>query len=136
MNWPLVFRLSFFGLAMGIGTVFLISSRVEPLLWLVIFAISAFVIAKGTSGRRFQHGVLLGLGNSVWVTGAHILLFDAYIARHPEEAAMMGSMPLPDSPRFMMAMVGPIIGFFSGCVIGLLAVVTAKIANRPLTTDD
>ena len=136
MNWPLVVRLSFFGLAMGIVTVFLISSRVEPLLWLVIFAISAYVIAKGTSGKRFQHGVLLGLANCVWVTGAHILLFDAYIARHSEEAAMMGSMPLPDSPRLMMAMVGPIIGLLSGCVIGLLAVVTAKIANRSLTTDN
>src|ERR1700730_18679960 len=33
MNWPLIFQLSLFGLAMGVGTIFFISSRIEPILW-------------------------------------------------------------------------------------------------------
>jgi hypothetical protein len=34
---------------------------------------------------------------------------------------MMTSMPLPDSPRLMMAMTGSIIGLVSGLILGLFA---------------
>ena len=127
MNWKLVFQLSLLGLAMGLATVFLIPSTVEPLLWLVIFGISAYLIAARTSGKRFQHGLSAGIANSIWVTASHILLFHRYLASHPREAAMMGTMPLPDSPRWMMALVGPVIGVVSGAIIGLLAIVAAKV---------
>ena len=129
MNWKLIFQLSLFGLAMGIATVFVISSTVEPIFWLVIFAITAYFIATRVSTKRFQHGVLVGIANSVWVTGAHVLLFHRYIANHPREAAMMTTMPLPDSPRLMMVMVGLGIGIVSGAVIGLLALLAAKLVR-------
>jgi hypothetical protein len=127
MNWRLIFQLSLFGLAMGILTVFLISSTVEPLAWLVIFVISAYLIATRTTGRYFLHGVLVGLANSVWVTASHVLLFHRYVASHPREAAMMLTMPLPRHPRVMMLLTGPVIGLVSGVVLGLFAVVAAKL---------
>jgi hypothetical protein len=127
MNWQLVVQLSLFGLGMGLATVFLIPSTIEPLFWLVIFGISAYLIATRTSGKRFQHGLSVGVANSIWVTASHILLFQRYIASHPREAAMMGTMPMPDSPRWMMALVGPVIGVVSGAIIGLLAIAAAKV---------
>jgi hypothetical protein len=130
MNWKLIGKLSLFGLAMGLGTVFLISSTVEPLFWIIIFLISAYLIARQAGRRYFLHGVLTGLANSVWVTASHILLFDRYIARHPHEAAMMATMPRPDSPRLMMALVGPLIGLISGVIIGLFAVIAAQALLR------
>ena len=36
MDWKLVFLLSGFGLAMAFGTVFVISSTIEPLFWLAV----------------------------------------------------------------------------------------------------
>jgi len=42
----------------------------------------------------------------------------------------MTSMPLPDSPRWMMALTGPFIGVVSGVVIGLLAWVASKLLKR------
>jgi len=42
----------------------------------------------------------------------------------------MSSMPLPDSPRLMMALVGPVIGVVSGAVIGLLALIATRIVGR------
>ena len=36
MNWKLIFLLSLFGLAMGIATVYVIPSRLEPMFWLAI----------------------------------------------------------------------------------------------------
>ena len=83
MNWRLTFQLSLFGLAMGIGTVIIIPSNVEPLFWLVIFIISAYLIATRSGGWYFSHGVLVGIANSVWITACHVLLFSRYIASAP-----------------------------------------------------
>jgi hypothetical protein len=130
VNWKLIVQLSLLGLAMGVATVFLIPSSMEPFFWLVIFALCAYIIAYRVSGRFFVHGLLLSVVNSIWITASHILLFDRYIARHPEEAAMMASMPLPDSPRLMMALTGPAIGVVSGLVLGLFAVVASKLVRH------
>ena len=127
MNWKLIFQLSIFGLAMGIATVFIIPSRIEPAFWVAIFLSSAYLIARNCASMRFLHGLLLGLANSVWITAAHVLLFDNYIARHAQEATMMQSMPLPDSPRLMMALTGPLVGLISGVVIGIFALIAGKL---------
>jgi hypothetical protein len=134
MNWKLVLQLSIFGLAMGIATVFFIPSKIEPAFWLAIFLVCAYAIARASATRRFLHGLALGIANSVWITSAHIVLSAHYLANHAQEAAMMRSMPLPDSPRLMMAMTGPVVGVVSGVVIGLLALaagLVVKPAPRP-----
>jgi hypothetical protein len=122
MNWKTIGQLSLFGLAMGIATVFVIPSSIEPLFWLAIFVVSAYVIARRCPDRPFVHGLLLGLANCVWVTGAHVVFIHQYFANHPQQAAMMSSMPMPDSPRLMMMLVGPVIGVVSGAVIGVTGV--------------
>jgi hypothetical protein len=65
----------------------------------------------------------------VWVTAAHILFFDQYIAHHAREAAMMSSLPV--SPRVLMALMGPIVGVVSGLVLGLFAFIASKLVRRP-----
>lgn len=42
----------------------------------------------------------------------------------------MTSMPLPDSPRRMMAMTGPIIGLVSGLILVVVALVARKLLKR------
>jgi hypothetical protein len=130
MNWPLIVALSGFGFAMGIGTVSLIPSNVEPALWLVIFVICAYAIARLAPGRFFLHGVALGLVNSVWVTAFHVAFFDTYLAHHAQEAAMSASMPLSDHPRLLMAVVGPTIGAATGLVLGIFSVVAARVTRE------
>ena len=129
MNWKLIFQLSLFGLAMGIATVFVIPSRIEPVFWLVIFVICAYLIATRCSRGYFLHGLFVSLLNSVWITAAHVVFFDQYITNHRQEAAMMTSMPLPNSPRTMMALMGPVIGLASGVVLGLFSVAAHKIVG-------
>ena len=125
MNWKLIFQLSLFGLAMGIATVYVIPSTIEPLFWLVIFIISAYIIAKQAPGKYFVHGLMVSIVNSVWITAAHVILYDAYIATHAQEAAMMEGMP--GDPQLMMIPFGLFIGVVSGVVLGLFAVIAAKI---------
>jgi hypothetical protein len=129
MNWGLILKLSLFALAMSLGTVFVIPSTVEPLLWLAIFAFCAWAIARRAPGKYFLHGFVLALVNCVWMTGGHILFADAYLARHADEAASMGKMGMP-SLRVAMAVMGPVIGVVSGLVQGLFAFVASKIVRK------
>ena len=127
MNWKLIVQLSLFGFAMGIATVFVIPSNIEPLFWLAIVLICAYLIAVRAPGHVFLHGLALGVANGVWMTGFHMLFAAQYIANHPQEAAMMASMPLPTHPRIMMAIIGPVVGVISGLVLGLIAFVMGKL---------
>ena len=130
MNAKLVLLLSMFGLAMALATVFVIPSAVEPLAWLVILPLSAYYIARRAPGSYFLHGLLVGILNSVWITAAHVLLFDRYVARHAHQAEMMRTMPL--TPKAMMLVTGPIVGVVSGIVIGLLALIVHRLLSTRL----
>jgi hypothetical protein len=125
MSWKLIFALSMFGLAMGIATVFVIPSKVEPIFWLVIFVVCAVIIAMRSPGKYFLHGLCVSLVNSVWITAAHVALFDTYVASHAQEAAMAKNMPVP--PRVAMLLTGPVIGLVSGLVLGLFSFVASKL---------
>lgn len=129
MNWKLILQLSMFGLAMGVATVFWIPSSSEPWFWLFIFVACSYFIARQHAKKPFLHGLFLGLANCVWVTSAHVLFFSQYIANHAREAEMMKSMPLPDSPRLMMVLVGPVIGLISGVVIGLFSLGASRVVK-------
>jgi len=130
MNWKLIFRLSLFGLAMAIATVYVIPSNIEPIFWLVIFIICAWIIAKKCSEKYFLHGLMVSLVNSVWITAAHIILFSTYITNHPQEATMMEKMPMPASPRMTMALIGPVVGLVSGIILGLFSLIASKIVHK------
>jgi len=130
MNWKLIFSLSLFGLAMAFGTVYFISSKVEPFCWGGIMLVSAFFIAKNANGKYFLHGLFTSLANCVWITGAHVALFTTYIASHQEELKMMADMPFHDHPRRMMLIAGPIVGIISGIVLGVLSLLASKIFKK------
>jgi len=130
MNKKLIFQLSLFGLAMAFATVYFIPSDIEPFCWLAIFIVCAYLIAKNSTRKYFLTGLCVSLINAVWITSIHILLFDKYIANHPQEAEMMTKMPMPDSPRLMMLMTGPLVGIVSGLVLGLFAFIASKIMKK------
>ena len=128
MNWKLVVGLSGFGLVMGVATVFVIPSNIEPLFWLLIFGVCAVLIARLAPGKHFLHGLCVSLVNAVWITGIHVALFDSYIATHAQEAEMMKGMPIQG--RLAMLLTGPIVGLISGLVLGLFAFIASKFVKR------
>jgi hypothetical protein len=133
MNWKLIFSLSLFGLAMAFATVFFIPSNIEPIFWLVIFIICAYIIAKKYTGKYFLHGFLVSLVNSVWITAVHVIFFGTYIANHPDMVSMTAQMP--GHPRLMMVIMGPLFGAAFGLILGLFAFIASKIVKKqPQTT--
>jgi hypothetical protein len=131
MNWRLIITLSLFGLVMAVGTVYFIPSNIEPFCWLPIFLICAYIVAKKAPGKYFLHGFCTSLVNCIWITGAHILLFSTYIAKHVQELEMSNKMPLLQGhPRQQMLIMGPIVGIASGLVLGLFCFIASKIVKK------
>lgn len=130
MNWKLIFGCSLFGLAMAISTVFFLPGKIEMIFWLVIFLIVAYLVAKKSSGKYFLHGLLISLVNSFWVTSAHVLFFKNYMELNPEMWQTVAKMPMPEHPRTMMAMMGPVIGIGFGIILGLFCWAASKIVKK------
>jgi hypothetical protein len=140
MNWKLIFLLSLFGLAMGFATVFVIPSSIEPLFWLVIFLICAFLVARYAPGKYFLHGLLVSIVNSIWITAIHASLFYTYIASHPEYLQMLQQPGTPEAlsghPRRIMVITGPIIGVISGLVLGLFCWLASKFVKPAIGSSE
>jgi len=130
MKWKLIFLLSLFGLAMAFATVFWIPFKFEPIFWLVIFIICAYLIAKNCTDRYFLHGFFVGLANCVWIAGIHALYFHTYMANHPGMAQRMADMPMANHPLRMMALTSPVVGIVSGLVLGLFAFLAVKLVKK------
>jgi hypothetical protein len=128
MNWKLIAQLSMFGLAMALGTVFVIPEFWQSAFLLPLQVLSAWLIARRTK-RPFLHGLLTGLANSVWITAAHIIFFDRYVTGHPQDAQVLQLMP--NAPRLLMALTGPLAGALSGAMMGVLAWIFAKMLRKP-----
>ena len=133
MNWKLIFLLSLFGLAMGFATVYIIPSTIEPFLWLAIFLVCAFLIARYAPGKYFLHGLLVSIVNSIWITAVHAALFYDYVAHHPEYLLSLQQPGVPEAlsghPRRLMVITGPIIGVISGLILGLFSWVASKFVK-------
>ncbi|MGZ3871452.1 MAG: hypothetical protein ACXVJD_00970 [Mucilaginibacter sp.] len=132
MNWKLILQLSIFGLIMALGTVSLIPQNFEPAFWLVIFIFCAYVIAKVCSGRFFLHGFLTGLVNCIWITAAHCIFFQKYMANHKRMGTMLTDLPasLSTHPRLATAIMGLSLGILSAIILGLFALVASKLAVK------
>lgn len=133
MNWKLVLLLSTFGLAMGIATVSLVPSTIEPLFWLVIFVICAYLIARYAPGKHFLHGLFVSIFNSVWITLAHASMFYTYAANHPEYMQMVDGLPpaLSGHPQRLMFLIGPVSGLIFGLILGLFSWLASRLVRRP-----
>jgi hypothetical protein len=131
MNWKLIFTLSLFGLAMALATVSLIPQHVEPICWLVIFIICAYLIVKNAPGKYFLHGFLVSMVNSVWITAAHVYWCTTYLANHPNMADMGKNMQIvPGHIRWSMLVMGPIFGVIFGLILGLFAFIAGKLMKK------
>ena len=134
MNTRLIFQLSLFGVFMALSTVFWISPSAEPFFWLMIFIICAYFVALKCENRFFLHGFMISLLNGLWMTLAHMIFFNQYVATHPEELGMMSKFPLHIPPILAMLFIGPFFGALFGIILGIFCVVASKLLNKEKST--
>ncbi len=132
INWRLILGLSIFGLVMAFATISLIPEKTEPVCWLIVFAICAYIVVMNAPGKYFLHGFLISIVNSVWITAAHVLFATAYIANHPNVAAMNAKMPMlmQQHQRTSMIIMGLPFGVIFGLVLGTFCFIVAKIKKK------
>lgn len=130
MNWKLIFLLSLFGLAIGLAGVALVPSNIEPFCWLIAFIISAIAIARKAPGKYFLHGFLVNILNSVWTTAVHLVLYDKYVAFHPEFLEIFANGSVNVEPRTFMLISGAVAGVLFGLILGLFSWMAAWIFKR------
>src|SRR3954471_2666497 len=98
MNWNLIVRLSFFGFLIGGLSVSLLPEAVEAVMWLFVYVFSAYLIAKRCTQKFFLNGFILGMLNTGWVTGFHVIFHETYLSGHPAIDLMYSFLPLSDFP--------------------------------------
>jgi len=121
MNWRLILQLSFFGVAMGLGIVFFLSSWVTTILWVIIIVLSGYAIAKRCVRLRFLSGLLVGLLDCLLDTTVKVTFFHAYVVRYAGEIELIHQFMPAMSVRRLMALTSPALGLIWGVAIGLVA---------------
>jgi hypothetical protein len=139
MNWKLIFLLSLLAIPMAFGTVYFIPNYIEPALWIVIFLFCAYIVASYCTRRFFWNGFMISIFNCIWITAVHFIFFDAYYKFHPELARMNDATP--EAMRYGMLVIGPLVGIFSGLILGLFSWLVAKFilkktAAKTIATDN
>src|SRR6266404_3912775 len=130
MNWKLIFSLSLLGIGMAVASLFGLTRHIEPLLWLAIFVLYAFLIAKNAPSRLFLHGFLVSLVNGVWIAIIHSAFYATYIANNPEMLEDYQKFTQYMNPQIMMLIIGPCVGAITGVIAGLFAVLAGRILKK------
>jgi uncharacterized membrane protein YGL010W len=117
---------------MSLATVWFIPEKVESVVWLIIFFNCACIVAKQAPSRYFLHGFLISIFNSVWITIAHVLFSNSYIANHPNAAQMNASLLvfMQQHQRMAMMIMGLPFGIAFGLVLGLFCFVASKVVKK------
>lgn len=120
MNWVLILSLSMFGILLGFLSVFGLTKRAEPLLWLVVGFFTIFVLYQKISELIFWHGFAIGIFWGCLNSLIQSLFFKTYLKNNPKYTeAYNKSSRL--KPRYLILIVGPLLGLLTGAVLGGLA---------------
>jgi hypothetical protein len=114
---------------MAFGTIYFIPNIIEPVLWIIIFLFSAYVIAKFCKGRYFLNGFMVSILNGIWIGVIRFIFFDAYLNFHPELASKMTDSS-PEAIRYGFLIFQLIFGVLCGLLLGLFSWGASKIVKK------
>ena len=134
MNWKLIFALALFGVAMGAASLMGWTQGIEWVLWLVIFVVSAWFIARKAASRHLLHGFMVGLLNGIIHAIIQAAFINTYLANNVQMAEQFGNIPGGLPPLLFVLLSGPFIGVVSGAIVGLLALVMVKLVGKTSTS--
>ena len=132
MNWRLLLSLSIFGPVIGALTVLGVFPRgVDRIVWFVVVAACAFMVAKKEPQRALKHGAVIGFINGAVSTLIQALWVESLAANNPWMVEAMADQPAGFDFEFFVFMLVPFIGVAGGAMTGLLAMLlTRALAAR------
>ena len=126
MNWHLILLLSLFGILMGTLSVLGFTKKAEPLLWLVIGLFTAFMVSRKITEMMFWHGFIIGIFWGCLSSLLQSIFFQTYLKNNPKYAEAFQKNQKINS-RYLMLVVGPLMGLLTGTVVGGFAWFIQKI---------
>ena len=126
MNWKVIFSLSVFGLLMSFVTLYHIPVKLEQLIWVPVFLISGYFIARYCEGKYFLTGFIVSAINCILGSVVHILLYGKYLSHHPEFVALISKLPQGLSPYAALVIIDLAKGLFLAMIAGIFAFIMAR----------
>ena len=120
MNWELILSLSLFGILIGTLSVLGFTKKAEPILWLIVGVFTAFMISRRVSGMIFWYGFIIGIFWGCFSAMIQSMFFETYLKNNPKYAEAF-SKSSRFKPRYLILLVGPMLGLLTGTVLGGLA---------------
>ncbi len=126
MNWTIILLLSSFGLVIGLLSINGYTQKIEPLLWLFFGIIAALILSRNIDTRTFFHALLVGLFWGILNGIIQSAFFEQYLANNAnlQERFKQSSFI---QPRYLVLLIGPVIGMITGLVLGGLTLLVKKI---------
>ena len=131
MKWSVILLLSLLGVGVGFLTILSVNTKIEQVIWLMVFVLSAYFIYKYTSKGYFLTGIITGAINCCWVTIIHIAYQQKFIANHTDIQKLLASLPPGYSVTLALILVDLTKSILYVLTSGVFAVVFARgIKNK------
>lgn len=130
MNWKLILSLACLGGAMGVASVFGLTTGLELYLWIVIAATVAVIVARKVARRQFLHGFWIGIIGGAMSPLIQVALWATYIRNNPDLAIEFEQVPAGFDPKLFLLAAAPLISALSGIVQGALAWAAGKMLGE------
>ncbi|HWC54041.1 MAG TPA: hypothetical protein VG676_10690 [Chitinophagaceae bacterium] len=126
MSWTLILLFSLFGILMGTLSVLGFTKKAEPILWLIVGFFTAYMISRKVSEMIFWHGFIIGIFWGCLSAAIQSIFFKTYLKNNPKYAEAFQKNTKIKS-RYLILLVGPLMGLLTGTVLGGLAWFFQKI---------
>jgi len=112
---------------MGLGTIFIFPSIIEPLAWLAMFVFCFIILARFCEKKFFLNGLITGFIILVLIDLIHFSFFDAYFHHHAEWAHTHATY---EQIKWGDLFFSPVLGIAFGLVLGLFTWVASLILGK------
>ncbi|QQS35788.1 MAG: hypothetical protein IPM56_16330 [Ignavibacteriales bacterium] len=127
INLKLILPLLFFGILMGAAGVLGLLGKYELIIWLPVFMVCAFILAKFLTAKFFVNGFVLGFLLAVLSSAIQVIFFDHYINNNPQLKSGFEKLPSPGDAKIFFIMMAPLIGLLSGITLGVFTTAFKKL---------
>ncbi|RPH93606.1 hypothetical protein EHM69_09775 [candidate division KSB1 bacterium] len=127
MNWAVILILSALGVLTGLITMQGWIDGMEWPLAILTWLLMAVVLGRFATKKVFLHGFLTGIISSLIGSVMVYFFFDTYVANSSRMAEAISKAPEGFDMRSIMLWTAPINAALGGVLVGLLAMLGAKI---------
>jgi len=127
INWKLILAISILGLLHGVLSLFGIVRGWEQTIWIVFGLLSIISIVWKVKTNFFLHGLLMGLGITIFTGLPQSFFLDTYLNANPDIREQLD--PTKNYSLFVLAFI-PVFGSVYGLLIGIISLGIKRLTKN------